>query len=114
MFSLSTMNDNEFNMNEELPFDNVSNSEMLELFGSRTERINEMIDLYDLFSNPDKNDDSDPDLMLSSPCSKYFSVPKINEIHNKFGNKSFFVPLLFKKSSKKCACTGRAPLLIRP
>ena len=33
--------------------------------------LNEIVDLFDLFPNPDKFDESDPDLMLASPCSEY-------------------------------------------
>ena len=36
------------------------------------------IDLFDIVPNPDKFDERDPDAMLNSPCSQYFSFNKLN------------------------------------
>ena len=39
---------------------------------------NNLSDLYNLISNPDRFDDHDSDNMLQLPCSEYFSVSDIN------------------------------------
>ena len=45
-----------------------------------SDRLNNHHDLFELFSNPDKSDECDPDLMLSVPYSEYTSLPKFNQI----------------------------------
>ena len=40
-------------------------------------------DLYSNFSSPDKFDDNDPDLMLNTPVSKYFSTSELNDALDK-------------------------------
>ena len=57
----------------ELPFFGLSDKELNALFGRWSDR-RDNLDLYDLFSNPDKFDEGDPDLMLTTPCSEYYSV----------------------------------------
>jgi len=42
-----------------------------------------------LFPNPDKFDEFDPDLMLASPCSEYYSISKLNKLTRKFGSSLF-------------------------
>ena len=42
-------------------------------------KITILIDLYDLFLNPDKSGESDPDHMLYNPCSEYFSIDKLKK-----------------------------------
>jgi hypothetical protein len=36
--------------------------------------------LHDLFQNPDRFDEADPDNMLQLPSSKYYSIPELNDI----------------------------------
>ena len=45
-----------------------------------SDRLNNYPDFFELFSNPDKSDECDTDLMLSVPYSEYISVPKLNQI----------------------------------
>ena len=51
--------------------------------------INSDIGLYNILPNPDKSDESDPDVMLNTPSSEYYSMGYINTIlHNR--NHFFF------------------------
>lgn len=63
------LNDHEFNIN----------------LGIWARELTHDIDMFDIIPNPDKFDESDPDLMLNSPVSNYFSMSKINSILNKTG-----------------------------
>ena len=38
------------------------------------------VDLYKILPNPDKFDESDPDLMLSTPSSEYYSITNANNL----------------------------------
>ena len=48
--------------------------------GLRSVQFNQLIDtdLFNLISNPDKSDETDPDLMLTIPMSNYYSISQIN------------------------------------
>ena len=65
-------------VSSELPFFSISDKEFNALFGRWSDR-RDNLDLYDLFSNPDKFDECDPDLMLTTPCSEY-SVHSFNKL----------------------------------
>lgn len=43
------------------------------------------------FSNPDKSDEHDPDLMLSAPRSDYFSVPELNKTIGELGSQTLTI-----------------------
>ena len=45
-------------------------------------------DLFNLISNPDKSDETDPDLMLTIPMSNYYSISQINNSIIKAGPKA--------------------------
>ena len=49
------------------------------------------LDLYDLFPNPNKFDECDPDLMLNTPFSEYYSVRGCNKMLNNLDVKSFSI-----------------------
>ena len=66
-------------VSSELPFFRKSDKELNALFGRWSDR-RDNLDLYDLFSNPDKFDECDPDLMLTTPCSEYYSVHGFNKL----------------------------------
>ena len=40
------------------------------------------VDLYKILPNPDKFDEPDPDLMLSTPSSEYYSITDANNLYN--------------------------------
>ena len=40
------------------------------------------VDLYKILPNPDKFDETDPDLMLSTPSSEYYSITDANNLYN--------------------------------
>lgn len=73
-----------------LPFSNLSDREFNAMFGSWSDRRNDF-DLYDLFSNPDKFDECDPDLMLTIPCSEYYSVHSLKKMLVNPDSKSFSI-----------------------
>ena len=50
-------------VSSEFPFFSIFDKEFNALFGRRLDR-RDNLDLYDLFSNPDKFDECDPDLMI--------------------------------------------------
>jgi len=83
------MADQHINVSRNLPFISVSDSEFDSLFGSWSDRIKNNQDLYDLLPNPDKSDECDPDLMLSTPCSDYYSLSKLSKTINESGSKKF-------------------------
>ena len=70
----------ETNTVSNLPFYSLSDKEFKALFGSWSGRKNNDFDVYDLFLNPDKSDESDPDRILYNPCSEYFSIDKLKKI----------------------------------
>ena len=52
--------------------------------------LDEINDLYNLLPNPDKTDESDPDLMLVSLWSEYYSIKKLNiNLFEKSGSNLF-------------------------
>ena len=53
--------------------------------------VNNSSDLYNLFTNPDRFDEHDPDNMMQLPCSEYFSVNDINASLNSEAKKSLFL-----------------------
>lgn len=61
--------------------------------GSWSARLNNGFDLYDLFSNPDKSDEGDPDLILSTLINRsdYLSVSKLNKVINEYGSPTFTI-----------------------
>ena len=61
------------------------------MFGSWSDWYNDDSDLHDFFSNSDKFDECDPDLMLTTPCSEYYSVHDINKMQAKSNTKSFSI-----------------------
>lgn len=58
--------------------------------GLRSVQFNQLIDtdLFNLISNPDKSDETDPDLMLTIPMSNYYSISQINNAIAKAGPKA--------------------------
>ena len=54
--------------------------------------LNEIVDLFELFLNPDKCNESDSDLMRASPCWEYYSI---NRIYNKILDRDWFSTRLF-------------------
>ena len=63
-------------------FYNLNDREFNIANGLRSVQFNQLIDtnLFNLISNPDKSDETDPDLMLTIPMSNYYSIPQINNI----------------------------------
>ena len=49
------------------------------------------LDLYDLFPNPNKFDECDPDIMLNTPFKEYYSVRGFNKMLHNLGVKSFSI-----------------------
>ena len=45
-------------------------------------QFNQLIDtdLFNLISNPDKSDETDPDLMATIPMSNYYSISQIDNV----------------------------------
>ena len=69
-----------------LPFFSLSDRDFNHFLGNwSVPNLNEAVDLFDLFPNPDKGDESDPDLMLASPCSEYYSINNLNKLTRKSG-----------------------------
>ena len=60
------------------------------MFGSWPDRRHDL-DFYNLFQNPDKFDECDPDLMLTTPCSEYYSVRNFNTMLVNSDAKSFSI-----------------------
>ena len=69
----------EVDLAENLPFYQLTDREFRSTLGVWNIVNAEDEDLYDILPNPDKFDDSDPDLMLRSPCSEYFTVSEMNK-----------------------------------
>ena len=60
------------------------------MVGSWPDRRHDL-DLYDLLPNPNKFDECDPDLMLNTPCSEYYSVRSFNKMLVNSDAKSFSI-----------------------
>ena len=71
----------------ELPFYNMDNREFNN-FGLCSRELNIQSDLHNLLCNPDKRDEFDPDLMLSSLTSSYYSMSNVNNVLNNVGSNS--------------------------
>ena len=65
-------------LNTIFPFHGLSDKMFQYVMGNWNRNIQENIDLYDIFENPDKTDTNDPDIMLNIPCSKYYDFQKFN------------------------------------
>ena len=70
------LNDREFNINIANSLWSVQFSQLIDT------------DLFNLISNPDKSDETDPDLMLTIPMSNYYSISQINNAIAKAGPKA--------------------------
>ena len=74
------------------PFNDLDEREFRFVLGSGN--VNEFIisglDLYKILPNPDKFDKSDPDLMLSTPSSEYYSITDANNLLADTDNDSIF------------------------
>ena len=66
------MADYQENVSSCLPFYDLTDREFHAMFGSWLDRRHDL-DLYDLLPNLNKFDECDPDLMLNTPCSEYYS-----------------------------------------
>jgi len=84
------MVDYQENVSRSLPFYNLTDSELNAMFGSWPDRRRDL-DLYNFFQNPDKFDECDPDLMLTTPCSEYYSVRNFNKMLLNSEAKSFSI-----------------------
>ena len=64
------------------PFNDLDVREFRFVLGSGNvnDFINSGVDLYKIPPNPDKFDESDPDLMLSTPSSEYYSIADANNL----------------------------------
>ena len=71
-------------------FYNLKDREFNIANGLRSVQFNQVIDtdLFNLISNPDKSDETDPDLMLTIPMSNYYSISQINNVIAKAGSKA--------------------------
>ena len=54
-----------------------------------------------MISNPDKSDETDPDLMLTIPMSNYYSIPQINNAIAKAGPKAISIISINMRSLQK-------------
>ena len=71
------------------------------------------VDLYKILPNPDKFDESDPDLMLSTPSSEYYSITDANNLLADVDNDSIFLfHCNIKKSSKNLRALTRPFILL--
>ena len=66
-------------------------------------QFNQLIDtdLFNLISNPDKSDETDPDLMLTIPMSNYYSISQINNAIAKAGPKAISIISINMRSLQK-------------
>ena len=60
------------------------------MVGSWPDRRHDL-DLYDLLPNPNKFDECDPELMLNTSCSEYYSVRSFNKMLVNSDAKSFSI-----------------------
>ena len=84
------MADYQENVSSCLSFYDLTDREFHAMVGSWPDRRHDL-DLYDLPSNPNKFDECDPDLMLNTPCSKYYSVRSFNKLLVNSDAKSFSI-----------------------
>ena len=75
------------------PFNDLDEREFRFVLGSGNvnDFINSGVDLYKILPNPDKFDESDPDLMLSTPSSEYYSITDANNLLADVDNDSIFL-----------------------
>ena len=73
-----------------LPFFYLTDREFHAMVGSWPDRRHDL-GLYDLLPNPNKFDECDPDLMLNTPCSEYYSVRSFNKMLVNSDAKSFSI-----------------------
>ena len=75
------------------PFNDLDEREFRFVLGSGNvnDFINSGVDLYKIPPNPDKFDESDPDLMLSTPSSEYYSIADANNLLADIDNDSIFL-----------------------
>ena len=73
-----------------MPFYNLNDRQLSFVNGLWPVQFNQLIDtdLFNLISNPDKSDETDPDLMLTIPTSNYYSISQINNSVAKAGPKA--------------------------
>ena len=90
MTTESNMADYQENVSSCLPFYDLTDREFKAMVGSWLDGLHDL-DLYDLFLNPNKFDESDPDLMLNTPCSEYYSVHGFNKMLVNLDVKSFSI-----------------------
>ena len=84
------MLDYQENVSSCLPFYDLTDREFNAVVGNWPDRRHDL-DLYDLIPNPNKFDEYDPDLMLNSPFSEYYSVRGFNKMLDNLDVKSFSI-----------------------
>ena len=84
------MADYQGNVSSCLSFYDLTDREFHAMVGSWSDRRHDL-DLYDLLPNPNKFDECDPDLMLNTPCSEYYSVRSFNKMLVNSDAKSFSI-----------------------
>ena len=84
------MADYQENVSSCLPFYGLTDREFNAMVGNWPDRRHDL-DLYDLFPNPNKFDECDPDLMLNTPFSEYYSVRGFNKMLDNLDVKSFSI-----------------------
>ena len=74
------------------PFNYLDEREFRFVLGSGNvnDFINSGVDLYKIGPNSNKFDESDPDLMLSTPGSEYYSITDANNLLADVDNNSIF------------------------
>ena len=75
----SNMADYQENVSSCLPLYDLTDREFKAMVGTWLDGRHDL-DLCDLFLNPNKFYESDPDLMLNTPCSEYYSVHGFNKM----------------------------------
>ena len=71
-----------------LPFASLSDIELRPVIGTWYYDFNTDTDLFNVLPNPDKSDERDSDLMLNTPTSNYYSIPKFNQLLDTSGQNS--------------------------
>ena len=84
-------------------FYNLKDGEFNIVNGLRSVHFNQLIDtdLFNLISNPDKSDETDPDLTLTIPMSNYYSISQINNAIAKAGPKAISIISINMRSLQK-------------
>ena len=80
-----------------MPFYNLSDREFNFVNGSHQIEQNIDIDLYNMIPNPDKSDETDPDLMFMFPKSDYYTISKMYDALIEFFKTSVSRLLKFHK-----------------